>query len=112
MKKIEAIIKPFKLEEVKDALADIGVAGMTATEVKGYGRQRVVTGGRRVGEFRADFSAKTKIEIVVDDAKFAEVLCAIMMAARTGNLSDGKIFVFPVDEVVRIRTNERTAVAV
>ena len=112
MKKIEAIIKPFKLEDVKDALAEIGVAGMTVTEVKGYGQPRGPTGERKRGEFCADFVPKTKIEIVVTEEKLEEALNAIMAAARTGRFSDGKIFVSPVVGVVRIRTSERMAVAV
>ncbi len=112
MKKIEAIIKPFKLEEVKDALAEIGVAGMTVTEVKGYGQPRGPTGERKRGEFCVDFVPKTKLEIVVTEEKLEEALHAIMAAARTGRFSDGKIFVSPVVGVVRIRTSERMAVAV
>ena len=112
MKKIEAIIKPFKLETVKDALAEIGVDGMTVMEVKGYGRQYGQTVRREAGEFRSDFVPKTKIEIVVTDEKYAGALRVIVEAARTGKIGDGKIFVIPVEEVARIRTNERAAIAV
>ena len=112
MKKLEAIIKPFKLEDVKAALADIGVAGMTVTDVKGYGQQPGPPVERRSDEFFADFVPQTKIEIVVAEEKFAAVLRAIVTAARTGKSGDGKVFVIPVEEVVRIRTHERTAVAI
>jgi len=109
MKKLEAIIKPFKLEDVKAALADIGVAGMTVTEVKGYGHPPVE---RYADEFFVDFVPQTKIEIVLSEEKYAAAVRAIVTAARTGKSGDGKIFIIPVEEVVRIRTQERTAVAI
>lgn len=112
MKKIEAIIKPFKLEEVKEALAEIGVEGMTVTEVKGFGRQKGHTEIYRGSEYTVDFLPKIKLEIVLGDDKFAEAVTVIIKAARTGKIGDGKIFVMPVEEVVRIRTNERAEAAV
>ncbi len=112
MKKIEAIIKPFKLDEVKEALAKAGVQGLTVVEVKGFGRQKGHTELYRGAEYVVDFLPKVKIEIVLDDAKAAQVAEVIEKAARTGKIGDGKIFVFPVDEVVRIRTGERGGNAV
>jgi nitrogen regulatory protein P-II 1 len=112
MKRIEAIIKPFKLDEVKDALAGTGTQGMTVTEVKGFGRQRGHTELYRGAEYVVEFLPKVKIEILVDDDRVPQVIDAIMKAARTGRIGDGKIFVLPVDEVVRIRTGERGASAV
>ena len=112
MKKIEAIIKPFKLEEVKEALAEIGVEGMTVTEVKGFGRQKGHTEIYRGSEYTVDFLPKIKIEIVIGDEKIADAMAAIVKAARTGKIGDGKIFVLPVEEAVRIRTNERAESAV
>jgi len=107
MKKIEAIIKPFKLDEVKDALAEVGVQGMTVTEVKGFGR----TGGKkevyRGSAYVVDFVPKVKVEVVVTDEQVTAVLDAIERSARTGRIGDGKIFVIPIEEVVRIRTGER-----
>ena len=107
MKKIEAIIKPFKLDEVKDVLAEVGVQGMTITEVKGFGR----TGGKqevyRGSAYVVDFVPKIKVEVVVADGLVADVLDAIERTARTGRIGDGKIFVTPVEEAVRIRTGER-----
>ena len=107
MKKVEAIIKPFKLDEVKDALAEVGVQGMTVTEVKGFGR----TGGKkevyRGSAYVVDFVPKVKIEVVVQDAIVANVLEAIERAAKTGRIGDGKIFVTTIEEAVRIRTGER-----
>jgi nitrogen regulatory protein P-II 1 len=107
MKKVEAIIKPFKLDEVKDALAEIGIQGMTVTEVKGFGR----TGGKkevyRGSAYVVDFVPKVKIEVVVPDGLVHQVLEAIEKSAKTGRIGDGKIFVMPVEEVVRIRTGER-----
>ena len=106
MKKVEAIVKPFKLDEVKDALAEAGIKGMTVTEVKGFGR----TGGKREvyrgSAYVVDFVPKVKIEIVCSDALVPGVLEAIERAAKTGRIGDGKIFVSPVDEVIRIRTGE------
>jgi len=106
MKKIEAIIKPFKLEEVKDALAEIGIEGMTVSEVKGFGRQKGHTEIYRGSEYTVDFLPKIKIEIVLSDALAETATGAIVKAARTGKIGDGKIFVAQVDEVVRIRTEE------
>lgn len=107
MKKVEAIIKPFKLDDVKDALNEVGVHGMTAVEVKGYGRQRGHTELYKGAEYVVDFLPKVKIEVVVDDDMVTKVVEAIERAARSGKIGDGKIFVIPVDEVVRIRTGER-----
>jgi nitrogen regulatory protein P-II 1 len=107
MKKIEAIIKPFKLDEVKEALARAGVEGLTVSEVKGFGRQKGHTELYRGAEYVVDFLPKVKLEIVVDDNKAAPVVEAILTAARTGRIGDGKIFVLPIDEAVRIRTGER-----
>jgi len=112
MKKIEAIIKPFKLEEVKDALHEIGVAGMTVSEVKGFGRQKGHTEIYRGSEYTVDFLPKIKIELVVGDEKAAEAVTAIIKAAKTGKIGDGKIFVSPVDEAIRIRTEEKGESAV
>ncbi len=107
MKKIEAIIKPFKLDEVKAALADVGIQGMTLTEVKGFGRQKGHTELYRGAEYVVDFLPKAKLEIVVGDTKAAEVVAAIAKSAGTGKIGDGKIFVSTIDEVVRIRTGEQ-----
>jgi nitrogen regulatory protein P-II 1 len=106
MKKIEAIIKPFKLENVKDALAELSIDGMTVSEVKGFGRQKGHTEIYRGSEYTVDFLPKIKIEIVLADAMVAPVSAAIVKAARTGKIGDGKVFVSPVDEAVRIRTHE------
>jgi nitrogen regulatory protein PII len=106
MKKIEAIIKPFKLEEVKDALAEVGVEGMTVTEVKGFGRQKGHTEIYRGSEYTVDFLPKIKIEVVISDALVDSALKAIVKAAKTGKIGDGKVFVCQVDEAVRIRTEE------
>ena len=107
MKLIVAIIKPFKLEEVKDALAEIGVDGMTVTEVKGFGRQKGHTEIYRGSEYTVDFLPKVKIEIVVSDEIKDKVVDTIVKAAKTGKIGDGKVFVSSVEEVVRIRTDER-----
>ena len=107
MKKIEAIIKPFKLDEVKEALADVGVVGLTVTEVKGFGRQKGHTELYRGAEYVVDFLPKVKIEIVLSDELVPKALEAIERSAKTGRIGDGKIFVSTVDEVVRIRTGER-----
>ncbi len=112
MKKIEAIIKPFKLDEVKEALATIGVKGMTATEVQGFGRQGGHTEVYRGAEYTVDFVPKVKLEIVVDDPIADKAVEIIADAAKTGKIGDGKIFVVDVDEVVRIRTGERGADAI
>jgi nitrogen regulatory protein P-II 1 len=106
MKKIEAIIKPFKLDDVKERLTSLGVKGMTVTEVRGFGRQKGHTEIYRGAEYVVDFLPKIKIEVGVSDSQAAEVVEAIRMAANTGKIGDGKIFVIPVDECVRIRTGE------
>ena len=106
MKKIEAIIKPFKLEEVKDALAEIGIEGMTVSEVKGYGRQKGHTEIYRGSEYIVDFLPKIKVEVVLGDSQLEAATAAIVKAAKTGKIGDGKIFVSTVDEAVRIRTEE------
>ncbi len=107
MKKVEAIIKPFKLDEVKDALSEVGVHGLTAIEVKGFGRQRGHTELYKGAEYVVDFLPKVKVEVVVDDDQVAKVVEAIERAAKSGKIGDGKIFVLPVEEAVRIRTGER-----
>jgi len=107
MKKIEAIIKPFKLDEVKNALTKIGVQGMTVTEVKGFGRQKGHTESYRGTEYAIDFLPKSEIELIVTDELVNQVIEAIAKVARTGKIGDGKIFVSPVEEVIRIRTGER-----
>lgn len=112
MKKIEAIIKPFKLDEVKEALSKTGIQGLTITEVKGFGRQKGHTELYRGAEYVVDFLPKVKIEILVDDDKAGEVADTIISAARTGRIGDGKIFILPMDDVVRIRTGERGADAI
>jgi nitrogen regulatory protein P-II 1 len=112
MKKIEAVIKPFKLEEVKEALSDFGIVGMTVTEVKGFGRQKGQTEIYRSNEYSVDFLPKIKIEVVLSEDKVEDALDAILKAARTGKIGDGKIFVLPVEEAVRIRTGETADAAV
>jgi len=107
VKKVEAIIKPFKLDEVKKALAELGVAGLTATEVKGFGRQKGHAEMYRGAEYVVDFLPKVKIEVAVSDAMAGKVVDAIALTAKTGKIGDGKIFVFSLDEVVRVRTGER-----
>jgi len=107
MRKIEAIIKPFKLDEVKEALNGIGVQGMTVTEVKGFGRQKGHTELYRGAEYVVDFLPKIKLEIAVTDDLVDKVVQAICQAANTGRIGDGKIFVLPMEEVIRIRTGER-----
>ena len=107
MKKIEAVIKPFKLDDVKDALHDAGVSGMTVTEVKGFGRQKGHTELYRGAEYVIDFLPKVKVEIVVEDNLVDNVVEAITEAARTGRIGDGKNFVSPIDEAVRIRTGDK-----
>ena len=111
MKKIEAIIKPFKLDEVKDNLSEIGIQGMTVSEVKGFGRQKGHTELYRGAEYVVDFLPKIKLEIVVDDDMAPKVVESILDSAKTGRIGDGKIFVLPVEEVVRIRTAEKGATA-
>ena len=112
MKKIEAIIKPFKLDEVKEALNEPGLKGMTVLEAKGFGRQKGHTELYRGAEYVVDFLPKVKIEVIVDDAMVERAIEAIQQAAKTGRIGDGKIFVYPVEEVVRIRTGERGSEAV
>ena len=107
MKKIEAIIKPFKLTEVKDALNELGIQGMTVSEVKGFGRQKGHTEIYRGSEYTVDFLPKVKIEIGVADDAVTKAVSAIVKAAKTGKIGDGKVFVVPVEDVVRIRTDER-----
>lgn len=106
MKKIEAIIKPFKLEEVKEALSDLGIEGMTVTEVKGFGRQKGHTEIYRGSEYTVDFLPKIKIEVVIADSVVESATVAIVKAAKTGKIGDGKVFVYPIDEAIRIRTDE------
>ncbi|MEI2725565.1 MAG: P-II family nitrogen regulator [Verrucomicrobiota bacterium] len=112
MKKIEAIIKPFKLTEVKDALSEIGVTGMTVTEVKGFGRQKGHTEIYRGSEYTVDFLPKVKLDIVLPDAQVQAAIEVITKAAHTGKIGDGKIFVLPVETAVRIRTDEQGDAAV
>lgn len=107
MKKIEAIIKPFKLDEVKDALQEIDVQGITVTEVKGYGRQKGHTELYRGAEYVVDFVPKIKLEIVVEDERVEQVIETIVQTAHTGKIGDGKIFVSPINDAIRIRTGER-----
>ena len=112
MKKIEAIIKPFKLEDVKESLGEIGVEGMTVSEVKGFGRQKGHTEIYRGSEYTVDFLPKVKLEIVVADGQCEAAVGAIVKAAKTGKIGDGKVFVSPVDEAIRIRTDEKGEEAV
>jgi len=112
MKKVEAIIKPFKLDEVKDVLGTIGIDGLTVSEVKGFGRQKGHTELYRGAEYVVDFLPKAKLEIVVKDEKVTQVIEAISKAARTGRIGDGKIFVTSIEEVIRIRTGERGGEAI
>ncbi len=111
MKKVEAIIKPFKLDEVKEALHEIGVQGLTVTEVKGFGRQKGHTELYRGAEYVVDFLPKIKLEVAIDDAQVDKVIDAIVESANSGRIGDGKIFVLPMEEVIRIRTGERGAEA-
>jgi nitrogen regulatory protein P-II 1 len=112
MKKIEAIIKPFKLDEVKDALNEVGLQGITVIEAKGFGRQKGHTELYRGAEYVVDFLPKIKIEIVIDDDLVDRAIEAIQQAAHTGKIGDGKIFIFPVEDAVRIRTGERGSDAI
>ncbi|PJI43204.1 P-II family nitrogen regulator [Ferrovibrio sp.] len=112
MKKIEAIIKPFKLDEVKEALHEIGLQGLTVTEAKGFGRQKGHTELYRGAEYVVDFLPKVKIEVVLDDAMVEKAVEAITQAARTGRIGDGKIFISTVEDVIRIRTGEKGTEAV
>ena len=107
MKKLEAIIKPFKLEDVRDALTALGIEGMTVSEVRGFGRQKGHTELYRGAEYTVDFLPKVKIEILVPDDMVSKIVDAILESAQTGKIGDGKIFVSSVEEVIRIRTNER-----
>jgi nitrogen regulatory protein P-II 1 len=107
MKKIEAIIKPFKLDEVKEALQDVGIQGITVTEAKGFGRQKGHTELYRGAEYVVDFLPKVKLEVVLDDPLAERAIEAIQNAARTGRIGDGKIFISQIDEAIRIRTGER-----
>jgi len=106
MKKIEAVVKPFKLDEVREALSELGVTGLTVTEVKGFGRQKGHTGRYRGAEYVVDFLPKVKVEVILQDALAERAIEAIVKAARTGKIGDGKIFVTAVEQVVRIRTGE------
>jgi nitrogen regulatory protein P-II 1 len=112
MKKIEAVIKPFKLDEVKDALNAIGIQGITVTEVKGFGRQKGHTELYRGAEYVVDFLPKVKVEIIAADALVPKIIQTIETTAKTGRIGDGKIFVTPVEEVIRIRTGERGEAAI
>ena len=112
MKKIEAVIRPFKLEDVKLALVNAGIVGMTVSEVRGFGRQKGQVERYRGSEFTVEFLQKLKIEVVVDDEKTESVVDAIANAAKTGEIGDGKIFISPIESVVRIRTGERDSAAV
>src|SRR6266404_2599658 len=107
MKKIEAIVKPFKLEEVKDALGEIGITGMTVSEVKGFGRQKGHTEIYRGSEYTVDFLPKIKIEIVLADAQVESAVAVVVKSAKTGKIGDGKVFVSEIEEAVRIRTEEK-----
>lgn len=107
MKKVEAIIKPFKMEDVKEALLEAGIEGMTVSEVKGFGRQKGHTEIYRGSEYTVDFLPKVKFEVVVEDNAVSNAVQAIIKAARTGKIGDGKVFVLPIEEAIRIRTEER-----
>ena len=112
MKKIEAIIKPFKLEEVKDALGGVGIEGMTVSEVKGFGRQKGHTEIYRGSEYTVDFLPKVKLEVVISDENVEVAVAAIVKAAKTGKIGDGKVFVSTIDDAIRIRTEEKGKAAV
>lgn len=112
MKKVEAIIRPFKLDEVKIALVNAGIVGMTVSEVRGFGRQKGQTERYRGSEFTVEFLQKLKVEIVVEDAQVDMVVDKIVVAARTGEIGDGKIFISPVEQIVRIRTSEKNLEAI
>jgi nitrogen regulatory protein P-II 1 len=112
MKKIEAIVKPFKLEEIKDALSEVGVEGMTVIEAKGFGRQKGHTEIYRGSEYTVDFLPKIKIEVVLSDELADQAVAAIVKSARTGKIGDGKVFVSTIDEAVRIRTAEKGVTAI
>ena len=112
MKKIEAVIKPFKLEEVKDALSEIGIEGMTVTEVKGFGSQKGHTEIYRGSEYTVDFLPKIKLELVLTDDRVTAAVAAIVKAAKTGKIGDGKVFVSPIEQAIRIRTEENGDAAI
>jgi nitrogen regulatory protein PII len=112
MKKVEAIIKPFKLEEVEEALSEVGIEGMTVSEVKGFGRQKGHTEIYRGSEYTVDFLPKIKLELVLPDGRVDAAVGAILKAARTGKIGDGKIFISPIDDAIRIRTDEKGEQAV
>ena len=112
MKKIEAIIKPFKLDDVKEALTELGIVGMTITEVRGFGRQKGHTELYRGSEYTIDFLPKVKVEVVVPDSLVDKVVNTICAAAKTGSIGDGKVFVLPIGEILRIRTGERGEAAI
>src|SRR5580692_6039593 len=112
MKKIEAIIKPFKMEDVKEALTEIGVEGMTVSEVKGFGRQKGHTEIYRGSEYTVDFLPKVKFEVILPDERVQKAVDAIVAAAKTGKIGDGKVFVLPIEDAIRIRTDERGDAAV
>ena len=112
MKKLEAIVKPFKLDEVKDRLNEIGIQGITVTEVKGFGRQKGHTELYRGAEYIVDFLPKIKIEVVINDSRLEDVVNTIIKAAQTGRIGDGKIFVTNIEETIRVRTGERGAEAI
>ena|SRR5712672_15415 len=112
MKKIEAIIKPFKLEEVKDALGEVGITGMTVSEVKGFGRQKGHTEIYRGSEYTVDFLPKVKIELVITDTQVDSAVAVIVKAAKTGKIGDGKVFVSKIEDAVRIRTEEKGDLAI
>ena len=112
MKKIEAIIKPFKMEDVKEALSEVGVEGMTVTEVKGFGRQKGHTEIYRGSEYTVDFLPKVKFEVVLADDRVQKAVDAIVAAAKTGKIGDGKVFVLPVEQAIRIRTEEHGETAI
>ena len=107
MKLVVAIIKPFKVEDVKEALRDVGVAGLTVSEARGFGRQRGHTEVYRGAEYQVDFLPKTRVEVMVDDGQVDGVIDAIVKSARTGKIGDGKVWVTPIEEIVRVRTGER-----
>jgi nitrogen regulatory protein P-II 1 len=112
MKKVEAIIKPFKLDDVKEALTELGIVGMTITEVRGFGRQKGHTELYRGSEYTIDFLPKVKVEVVVPDSLVDKVVNTICAAAKTGSIGDGKVFVLPIGEILRIRTGERGEAAI
>ena len=112
MKKIEAIIKPFKMEDVKEALSEVGIEGMTVSEVKGFGRQKGHTEIYRGSEYTVDFLPKVKFEIVIADDRVQKAVDAIVQAAKTGKIGDGKVFVLPIEDAIRIRTEERGEAAI